>query len=374
MKSKIKRNNIYSRNKKYNSPKHKIKRRKKTKKIKKINKRQYGGEPELIYYIFNRRPTKTELSASEFIKKQDMFINKRKIVCHEHDIQFTQHGIGSGIYGYPRKIDIPYEQIEQIQLYNPFIIGPEDKKGIIRLNSEKAGEGNINFVEFSTNLNILVSKLICFCNSVINNNLSNSKLCIAIKNKKKNITDLIPSIVKQFTNNDKSSFKIYEKAYTYKTYYEYINSMFQIIFFDIDRELIDILLIPYCLDWLISDEDDFLKMPINYILESQGYDGIYNYDDIINKDGSFVDNPEAGQGTGSISFKIDKPRHYKKAFEYPYLNSDKKLVFLGKDLTNNKDINIEETIQENFNVREVCKTVFNNNINNTGEPSAKRSK
>jgi hypothetical protein len=232
--------------------------------------------------------------------------------------------------------------------------------GKIRLDSEKATEDEITFVDFSTNLNTLMSKVVCFCNTVITNNLKNNtkniKFCNSIL-KSGNISNFLEGIINNFINSGKE-FNRLATNYTYKSYFEYINNMFIAIF--PEQNIIEMLLIPYCKDWFASNIDDFLKMPINYILESQEYDGIYNYDDIINKDGSSINNPTAGQGTGSISFKVDNPRHYLKAFgrnNNPYLEADNKLVFLGKDLTKNENIDIERAIFHNYDVINKCKSI-----------------
>ena len=90
----------------------------------------------MSYIIYNIRPIATNLSASEFIQKNKILTG-----------QITNHGLGSGLYGYS---NLPNNNnniiIEEIELKNPIILDTE-----IKFNK---------FISASTKLNNLVQNII----------------------------------------------------------------------------------------------------------------------------------------------------------------------------------------------------------------------
>ena len=207
----------------------------------------------VMYRIKNFRPIGTEVSSSEYIKKTHNLLNMTKT-----------HGLGSGIYGV---IETPqmlhtittssrqHELQSVFELHNPVILDTDEKHG--------------SFIYISRYLMDLCEAQINQQGSVyrdLSKSISEYNLI------RKNICPLSNTIGKA------------------------VNQFIK--------------------DYRFANIGDFLRQPINYLLEGH-YDGIYNISDNGN---SF--------STGSVAFIHQNPRHQKYAFdpEGALLQPDKTLI------------------------------------------------
>ncbi len=176
----------------------------------------------------------------------------------------TNHGLGSGIYGF---ID-PHIETDSIQLYklnentpkefileNPLILRDNDEFEDCELTSD-----NVRFTRLSYNLNTLVTKIY----DKYGDNFDEYSL-----------TDLETYKKDEIPINHLIDIDTELSSYYYYSFDEKITDTFtpnkQILINAINAFLYDYC----CLQHSINNED-YVYMPINYVLFMHKYDGIYN--------------------------------------------------------------------------------------------------
>ena len=206
-------------------------------------KKQKGG-----VIIGNFHQKDTELAMAEAITHNSL------------SSQMTQHGLGTGVYGF-----INYDKItdgngnynndkNELSLFNI------KKPVILQNNWNEDGEARddlANFTSLSTRLNIL-------CDEIFKNNLS--------------ITDdIIISILR--------ANYLFSKENDGKIYYDGIPN--EPVFIGDIVKIVTLFLRDYNILLQTSKEsENYIMMPINYLLYSKGYDGIFNKNDDSGRTGS----------------------------------------------------------------------------------------
>jgi len=195
--------------------------------------------------------------------------------------QMTNHGLGTGIYGFineERRENSVYENNNYTPTtYN--IINPVILKDID--NDRKDLD---EFTNFSTTLNMI-------CYKIYNNQLTVNE---------------IPQILSdRLILNDGSGNYFCTKD---------ISTSLQEIIQTVNLFLIDYNIIMH------TEEERFVLMPINYFLNNKRYDGIYN----LNRD-------SAGSGSVKYFFKNEYSARGYTPNEKTIINPIAKLVFLGQE-------------------------------------------
>lgn len=172
--------------------------------------------------------------------------------------QMTQHGLGTGVYGFIDPSDsnkstfaykLPKYISKQLMISNPLILSSTYKE-----YGEKRTDLD-DLTWFSIHLNILCAKLI------------DNKLKPTIEN-----------IYCIFTNDRFYPIDNNNKYYKLTSYF---NLEIQDISF-----IITFFLLDYKYLMTMTNNENYILMPINYILFNLGYDGIYNLNDDTGRTGS----------------------------------------------------------------------------------------
>jgi hypothetical protein len=224
-------------------------------------KNQKGGQK---YEIYNFRPDGAEAIMAEVITYSNL------------QAKMTSHGLGSGVYGFinpdngtASNYSISGNKAYKIELNNPLILG--DNKEIID------GDIKINdisvFQEFSSYLN---------------------RLCFYLFDKKKDITD---ENIKDYTRDEKNNeFIELDDVNGYKL------TLNKFVSLEIVKKTITQFLSDYAsLETINTKENNknYVLMPINYIMEYYGFDGIINKEGDTGNEGSvkyFFDNTIKARG------------------------------------------------------------------------------
>jgi len=236
------------------------------------------------YIIYNYRPRRYDISSSEYIKKGNRI-----------DITRT-HGLGSGIYGVTTSDERADETITPIRLINPIVI--------------KSNEMDSNLTTISIWLIDMVEQPIKL-----------GKLQASLRGAEKNgDIDLVTSI-QQKIDLEKRRYEMVKSQIG--DIIAITNQLLGNTFIDSDiRCKLFGAINGFVKDYSQAKNGDFLLQPINYLLMSYNYDGIYN--------ASTTGNTFA---RGSVAFMNINMRDQKQAFASdPYLGEENSLFYRGSML------------------------------------------